>query len=225
MLNTGPPIFINESFNAEKVTRDEMDLLLADGWRNFGTEFFRHNLALYENEIRRVLALRIRLADHALSKSQRRTIQKNQDLAVIMRPISITAEAEQLFIKHRTRFNESVPDSLYTFLSFWPESVPCEAKECAVYDGDTLIAVSYFNFGNVSSSGIYAMFDPEISGRRLGIFTMLKEIEYSANAGLTYYYPGYAYEGRSFYDYKKRFAALEYYDWESEWLDLIDDIT
>ena len=56
--------------------------------------------------------------------------------------------------------------------------------------------------------------------RRVGIFTMLKEIEYAIAAGKRYYYHGYAYEGESFYDYKKKFNAVEYFDWAGNWLSL-----
>ena len=32
-----------------------------------------------------------------------------------------------------------------------------------------------------------------------------------------FYYHGYAYEGESFYDYKKRFSATEEFDWRGRW--------
>ena len=67
-------------------------------------------------------------------------------------------------------------------------------------------------------SSIYGIFDPDETTASLGIFTMLKEIEYTVNHGKTHYYHGYAYEGSSFYDYKKRFSALEMYDWNGRWL-------
>ena len=64
------------------------------------------------------------------------------------------------------------------------------------------------------------MFEPVTKDRSLGIFTMLKEIEYSIQTGCEYYYQGYAYEGESFYDYKKRFASTYVFDWNDKWLEL-----
>jgi arginine-tRNA-protein transferase len=61
------------------------------------------------------------------------------------------------------------------------------------------------------------MFDPFVTARSLGILTMLKEIEYATMNGMKYYYPGYAYQTPSMYDYKKRFSALESYDWSGTW--------
>lgn len=210
-------VFINEEFHASEVTREQMDLLLAEAWRHFGTYFFRYNLGFYGEDIRRVEPLRIRIADFHLSKSQRRVLRRNADLDCKIRPIEITEESENLFHSHKVRFASDVPRSIYDFLSDEPATIPSDTSELAVYLDGKLVAVSYFDEGVNSTSGIYAAFDPEHSNRRLGIFTMLKEIEYSRETNREYYYPGFAYEGSSFYDYKKRFSALEVFDWNGDW--------
>lgn len=216
MLGGDPP-FINEQFFAEIVSPEQLDELLASGWRHFGTNFFRYSYAFYEYDVRCVLPLRIRLADFSLSRSQRRTLQKNADLKTVIRPIKITAEAEELFDLHKQRFKTGTPDSIYDFLSPMPDSVPCDGRELAVYDGDRLLAISYFDLGEMSISGIYSMFAPDVAYRRLGIFTMLKEIEFALNSGKKFYYQGYAYEVSSFYDYKKQFRGSEWFDWLGNW--------
>lgn len=219
---TGTPdtdlVFINEEFHAAAVRPEQLDMLLADGWRHFGTHFFRYNLAIYHEEIRRVIPLRIRLSGFQLSKSQRRVLRRNEDLRAIFRPIVITEESDALFHRHKQRFDHGTPASIYDFLSRQPASVPNEAREVAVYRDNALVAVSYFDLGLTTASGIYAIFDPDQEKRRLGIFTMLKEIEHSIETGREFYYQGYAYEGESFYDYKKRFSALERFDWEGNWM-------
>lgn len=221
MVMTGTPgsdlVFINEEFYSDAVTPVHLDQLLADAWRHFGTHFFRYNLVIYREEIRRVTPLRIRLANFQPSKSQRRNLRHNGELRVEIRPIEITPESEDLFHRHKLRFDQGVPDSIYDFLSLEPDSIPCEAREIAVYDKDKLIAVSYFDIGLTTTSGIYAAFDPDERTRGLGIFTMLTEIEFSRHAGKDFYYQGYAYEGESFYDYKKQFAATEEFDWNGSW--------
>jgi arginyl-tRNA--protein-N-Asp/Glu arginylyltransferase len=218
---TGTPgtdlILINEEFFAASIEPDVLDTLLAEGWRHFGTHFFRYSLNLYNDEIRRVMPLRIRIADFRASASQRRALRKNADLRVENRAIEITDEADELFHRHKQRFDHGVPASVYEFLSTEPDSVPCEGRELAVYDGERLVAVSYLDIGARSLSGIYAMFDPDEAHRGLGIFTMLKEIEYALDTRREFYYQGYAYEGNSFYDYKKRFAATEEFDWRGHW--------
>jgi len=194
--------FINEEFYLSEASPAQMDALWADGWRHFGTYFFRYSLGLYELEIRRVLPLRIRLEDFSFSKSQRRVFRRNQDLQTIIRPIEITTEKELLFELHRQRFKRDAPFSLYDFLSYDAARVPCKALEVCVYRGKELLAASFFDVGERAVSSIYAMFEPEAAARSLGIFTMLLEIEWARENRKDFLYQGYAYEGNSFYDYK-----------------------
>lgn len=215
--------YINEEFYASSVTNDQTDLLLADGWRHFGEHFFRYNLGFYKNEIRVIYALRINLAKFSISKSQRRVIRRNADLTTIIRPAEVTPEKEELFERHKTRFEFGVPESLFDFLSSTPATIPNETLELCAYSGDKLLAAAFFDVGRNAISSIYAMFDPTETARGLGIFTMLLEIEYAAANAMQFYYHGYAYEGNSFYDYKKRFSGLESYDWEREWKDFEED--
>jgi len=217
MLLDGDIIFINEEFFAERVTPEQLDTLLADGWRHFGEQFFRYSLGVHEAEIRRVIPLRIRLANFSPSKSQRRVLRQNADLDVAIHPVEVTDESADLFQRHKQRFKFGVPDSLYDFLSDDPASVPCEAFELAVHHQGKLVAASYFDVSAASLSAVYGMFDPDLAWRSLGIFTMLKEIEFAMSSGKEFYYQGYAYEGESFYDYKKRFRGTECFDWKGNW--------
>ena len=208
---------INEEFHAETVTPVQYDTLLAEAWRHFGLHFFRYNFGVYENEIRRVMPLRIRLADFTLSKSQRRIFRKNSDLVTEIGPIAISAETHDLFERHKLRFKSGIPNSIYDFVSRDAASSPTELFQLSVYHDVSLVAASYFDVGEISISSIYAIFDPNETSRSLGIFTMLKEIEYAAANGKSLYYHGYAYEGESYYDYKKSFVALEQFDWNGNW--------
>ncbi len=209
---------INETFNAEAVTPEQLDQLLAAGWRHFGTQFFRYNLNVYKDEIVRVMPLRIDLSRFELSKSQRRVFRTNSDLTSEIGPAVVTGEVHRLFDRHKQRFDHGVPDSIYDFISLEPQTIPCETQQIAVRDKrNKLLAVSYFDVGESSTSAIYGCFDPDEHRRSLGIFTMLKVIEYSQSLGKGYYYHGYAYDAPSFYDYKKRFAAVEVFDWNGNW--------
>lgn len=209
---------INEEFFADFVLPEQMDSLWANGWRHFGTHFFRYNVGFLRNELRFVLPLRIDLTNFRLSKSQRRVLRRNDDLRVEIGPIDITCKTEGIFERHKARFDHSIPESLYNFVSRDPAISPCEAKEVRVYEGSSLVAISYFDVGRSATSGIYAMFEPEIKNRSLGIFTMVKEIEFSIASGREFYYQGYAYEGKSFYDYKKRFHSTETFNWSESWI-------
>ena len=208
----------NDRIFVTSVTPESLDQFLAFGYRHFGNLFFRSNTdVVRSNSIHNILPLRIVLENFKLSKSQKKTKQKNQDLIHYFEPLNITPEIEELFFNHRRRFKEHIPKSLFTFLG--GEMNPTEIVQCIVRDGKKLVAASFLDLGKYSTSSIYGMFDLEYSKQRLGIYTMLLEIEYSIQLNKIYYYPGYAYKESSFYDYKKTFYGLEYLNWdEIKWL-------
>ncbi len=213
---TERPQFINEQFEADAVTAEQLDMLLADGWRHFGIYFFRYNLNIHKEDIVRVIPLRIRLADFKLSKTQKRVLRKNEDLTVEFAPIKITDEIESLFHRHKRRFDHGVPDSIYDFLSPDAANYPTVGFQITARDvDDKLLAKSFFDVAAESVSAIYGCFDPDETSRSLGIFTMLKVIDFATRNGKTFYYHGYAYDSESFYDYKKRFSGLEQFDWNN----------
>lgn len=210
-------LFINEYFLRHRVMPEQMDKLWATGWRHFGEYFYRYSIGYHDGEARVVIPLRIDLTTFSQSKSQKRAWTRNRDLKVVIRDAFIDEVKHQLFQRHKKRFRHSVPDTIYDFLSGSPADTPCPNKEIAVFDGDRLIGVSFLDLGQTSTSSVYAMFEPEESKRSLGIFMILQAIEYSRQRGCRYYYPGYAYRGPSFYDYKKNFYGLEAYDWQEGW--------
>lgn len=210
---------ISEDFYTLEISPRQIDLLLANGWRHFGTHFFRYNFGIYSSELRRVFPLRVRLADFSPSKSQRRIIRKNRDLQTIVRPIRIDEEKEILFDRHKQRFNSGNHFPIHYFVPPESAQIPTKGLEMCVYKENKLLAASFFDVGRTSLSSIYAIFDTDESKRSLGIYTMLLEIKFAVEREKAFYYQGYAYEGESFYDYKKRFLALEKYDWNGSWTD------
>ncbi len=209
---------IFDEFETESITEEDLDKALASGFRHFGTHFYRYQFANHNENIATVLPLRIRLADFSFSNSQKKLLRKNQDLTHTFQPAFIDDEKHDMFDEHKERFQDHIPFSIYSFLSEEPATVPCKTEECVVYSQNKMIAVSFLDIGKNSTSSVYAMFKLDYSKRSLGTYTMLLEIQYSINTKKEYYYPGYAYDISSFYDYKKNFEALEYLDWDDlEW--------
>ena len=210
---------MDETLNQFRVipcaTPAEMDELWAQGWRHFGTQFFRYASSRYNEQPVRVLPLRIDLPKFLPCRSQRRVLKRNVDVRVEFRQATIDAEREIMFDKHRSRFKENVPDSLLDFLSSAPARIPCEALECRLLINDRLFGIGYFDVGREAVSAVYSMFDPADSERSPGIKLILEEIHWATEHDFRYFYLGYCYDRRSFYDYKKRFAASEYLDWRT----------
>lgn len=216
---TGLPVPVFEDIEMESIEPIELDHRLAEGWRHFGTRFFRYNFAFHDGVLCGVLPLRIRLDRFSLSKSQRRLVRRNADVDVRHVPAKHCAEYDELFERHRTRFVDNVPDSLRDFLSPSPDHVPCTAVASEFRLAGRLVAVSFLDIGSASASSVYACFDPEFSERGLGNFSLLVELEYARERGCEHLYLGYAYTVPSVYDYKLRFAGLEAYDWGHGWID------
>ncbi len=205
---------------AEPCDPSLMDALWERGWRHFGPVFFRYSEIADDDGEKHVLPLRIDLSRFRPSASQRRTLRSNADLITSFGPPVIGESERAIFHAHASRFREHVPDSLENFLGTDPGSgIPCRIRQLSVRTGEgRLLAASYVGIGREAWSSIYAMFDPSASRRRLGIATLLWEIEAATESGCRWLYHGYCYREPSRYDYKKGFPALEWYDWE-RWKD------
>ncbi len=207
----------SENFICLDVAPAQMDQFWADGWRHFGVLFFRYRAALHDGKTFTVLPLRIDLQHFNLTRSLKRVFAKNRDTKTLIRPTVVDEAKKALFLKHRLRFKENIPSSLDDFLSPYPASVPCLNLQLCLYLGERLVGVTFLDVGEAATSAVYAMFDPAEMRRSLGIMMMLQSIQLSRERECRYYYPGYAYREPFTYDYKKRFAGLEYLDWAAGW--------
>lgn len=211
--------FINDIYTCERMSLKEWEQRLAEGWRHNGKLMFRssHDFDEYD-QLCRILPLRNRLKDLTFSNSQRKIFRKNEDLTYSIHPLSITDEKHDLFYKHIARFTHRIPLSVWDFVSPIPNR-PFKTWELCVYKKEKLIACSFIDITRNALSSTYAMFDTDESQRSLGIYTMILEMMFAQEKKKKFYYPGYAYETPSFFDYKKRFHNTEYYDWDlKSWL-------
>lgn len=205
----------------QKVLVDEeaskqLDEFLAAGWIHAGNYFKRlpfHPSKL--DEPRRNIPIRIRLKDFWLSKHQKRILKKNADLQIKINPLVVPKADEELFDRHKSRFDIKPPKLIDHIV---PSSSLTEIKRVTFTEDDCLIAVSYLDVGKTSTYSMYAMFEPAIEWRSLGILSILKEIEFSISEGKEFYYLGFVFDCPSFYDYKKHFRGLELFDWNGNWI-------
>lgn len=206
---TDTEIHIIERF-PDSTTLKTFDERMAAGCYHYDRTFWRYNKS---GELRSI-PLRIRLMDFKLSKSQKKVLRINADLDLQKLPLYVNENSEEckLFRRHNVRFGENAPEKVNL-----PEGE--RNKKFCVFEDGKLVAASFFEMGANTSHGYYCIFDPEIEWRSLGIFTMLKEIEYAEEQGNEFYYLGYAFDKPTLYDYKKRFHGLESYDWKTdEWV-------
>jgi len=211
---------IEEAQERPRVSGVQLDALLAQGWRHFGTTFYRYNFALLQGQLHAIIPLRLELGGFVPSRSQRRVIRKNADTRTVFRMAAITPAKEEMFARHAERFAENRPKSLYDFVSPQPQSVPCTCMNIDVFLGERLIATSFLDTGKAAVSSNYAIYDPGFAGRSLGIYTAIEEIRLAQEHGKKFYYLGYGTHGPSLYDYKKQIGNMQGYDWRGAWLPL-----
>lgn len=203
---------------AEMVQLDPatLDRILAEGWRLLGRRFVRHNFSTWSRKLCRTIPLRVRLSEFELSKSQRQTLRRNEDLLVLSAPARFNSERERLFDLHRERFHEKQATTLASFLhSESPSTMPTEGRELAVQLNGELLACSFFHLGHKAVSGTYCVFNPAHSRRSLGTLTMLLELLIAKELGMEFYYHGYTHDIPSQFDYKMNVTGLESMNWET----------
>lgn len=216
-----------ERERVEQVDPATMDAAWSRGWRHFGRDFFRDSMTLMDGKICRVTPLRVLLDEWKPSKSERRTVKKCGEFETMWHAPRMGKEERDLFHQHKERFQDNVPEGLENFLGWSLDEYPCDCVQCSIYThteaGKELIACSYLDLGSEAVSSVYGMFHPDYQKHRLGIYTMLAEMQYAQENGFKYYYSGYATLEKSAYDYKKQFRPQEFYVWQSEWHRLIYD--
>lgn len=202
----------------ERLTPGQLEILLADGWRHFGTFFFRDRVSWNNGKLAPVIPLRINVNQFKPSKSQRKVLRKNTGIEVVFREAYITPEKEDIFYAHCQRFKDNVPSSIFDFVDRNPSIVPSgSTKECCLYLDGRLFGISFIDVTPGALSSIYAMFLPQFSAYSPGLYTLLMEIEFAKAHGKNYVYTGYSFAESSHYDYKKKFAGTEFYNWEDAW--------
>ncbi len=214
---------LDEAFLAPQVPAATMDFLWSQGWRHQGHCFFRYTHCVMAGVEQEIVPLRMDLARFQMSKSQRRVCRQNADVRWEVSPAIFDDAIHTMFARHSERFDDNKPGSLDAFFSAEPAYLPCECAAIKAWLGNELIAVSFLDIGVEAVSSVYAIFEPEYEKRSLGILTLLKEIELAQATRKRWLYQGFGTRGPSRYDYKRRFAALEGYDWERrEWRDVGD---
>jgi arginine-tRNA-protein transferase len=130
----------------------------------------------------------------------------------IIRKAVFDEEKQKLYEGHKKRFEGYIPNTLKESLFGMEEENLYDTHEVCVYDGNQLIAVSFFDVGGDSIASIMGLYDPDFAQYSLGIYTMLCEIQYGIEQKNKYYYPGYVVPGYKKFDYKLRVGQMEFYD-------------
>lgn len=194
-------------FFAKDLTAAEISLLLAKGWRKFGPYFFKPVCPA----CRECIPIRVLAQEFEPSKSQRKRLRKNASIQVRFGPLRYSDRVYEIYQNHsQTRFGQEGGLEGFLFNFYSPS---CPSLQSEYYLNDQLIAVGYLDQGENCLSSVYFVYDTAYARLGLGTFSILKEIEYTKQLELAYYYLGYYIRDCQSMNYKDRFKPREHYNW------------
>jgi arginine-tRNA-protein transferase len=192
------------------------DALSKQGFRRSQNVLYRPSCA----ECTACMSARIRVADFAPSRSQKRTIRRNSDLN--RRASSPWATEEQFglfrrYLDSRHADGGMADMDIFEFAAMIEET-PIRSRiieyehrpEDALVRGD-LAAVCLTDVLDDGLSLVYSFYEPDQPRRSLGTYVILDHVEIAREAGLPYVYLGYWVPGSPKMGYKAGFDALEIY--------------
>lgn len=192
---------------------------LAAGYRRLGS-------VLYRNVCRTCSScrpIRLETKKFKASKSQRRTLRKNIDVAVEYRTPSVTRAKIELYknyviSKHSQEAESDIRD-YRTTLSGLHQGY-AGSIEMDYFLGGRLIATGIVDEGEDALSSAYFYYDTAHLDRRLGIYSILQEISLALSLGKRYYYLGFCVEETPKMSYKKSFRPNQIYK-DGAWKDYL----
>jgi len=190
----------------------KLDAYLVKGWFRSGQYIYTVATLNIDGALYFPIRIRLPLTGYEFRKSLRKVWNKNKCFKTVIGKAFITPEKEALYQKFLVRFDTYISPTLKDSLQEGGETTIYNTFEAAIYEGDKLIAVSFFDLGKNTMASIMGVFDPAYSKYGLGFYTMLVEIAYGKEKGYTYYYPGYVIPGYPKFDYKLRIGQVESYD-------------
>jgi arginine-tRNA-protein transferase len=173
---------------------EEYHLFLNAGYRRYADLFYRAVC----NNCNGCVAMRLEVSKFRISKSQRRTLNKNQDIEVrVSGDSDITREKLELYMKYKRHKhdeqNENNPEKItesFNELVKMHDGYPYIIEMDYYLDGK-LVGVGIVDEADDALSSNYFYYDTDILYRRPGIFSILSEIRLAEKLEKRYYYLGY----------------------------------
>lgn len=195
-----------------------LDRYLAAGWFRGGAMLYRSPVICLADGLHTVINVRLNLKDYEFKGSLGRLLRKNDKLfRVEIGTPRLDARREDLYQSHREQFKGFVFETLAEFLQMGHGDNLFHTRELRVFDGDKLVAVSYYDEGAKGIASILGLYDDDYKRHSLGIYTMLYEVREAITNNKKFYYPGYILDGHEGFDYKLKLGTMQYYSWNGRW--------
>jgi len=156
--------------------------------------------------------IRVRVAEHAPSRSQRRILRLNADLVASESAPTATQEQYALFRRYQEARHAGGGMAMMDFNDYRAMVETTCVDTCLVTfrdAGGRLVGASLTDRLRDGFSGVYKFFDPAAGARSLGTFMILWHIARAHALGLPFVYLGYWIEECGKMTYKVRFPPAE----------------
>ncbi|MGC8765534.1 MAG: arginyltransferase [Brevinematia bacterium] len=181
-------------------------ILLPEGFRRIKSIFYKNDC----EGCSECKPLRVRVRDFKPDKSQRRIIKKNSDIRVEIKKSEINLEKFLIYSDYVRVIHNSKATNKELF----------DEMECIHYGYKDVIEMDYFlenkliGVGLVDEcenalSSVYFYYDPACRKRKIGIFSIIKEIELAKKLGKEFLYLGYYIKDISRMSYKGQFKPFD----------------
>jgi arginyl-tRNA--protein-N-Asp/Glu arginylyltransferase len=206
----------NEAYLADVLDATLYERLLARGFRRSGRVVYRPRC----RKCKECRQLRIRTDRFTPSKSLRRVMRRNADLAVDIGEPAATDEKFDIYRRYlESQHDDSMERTYDSFREFLYDS-PIGGIEFHYRLGGRLVGISVTDRCPDGLSSVYMYFDPDFAERGLGTFSVLREVEHCRSEDLTFYYLGYYVAGSRTMAYKARFRPSEVLVADDRWMSL-----
>lgn len=198
-------VFLDPIHRIDVVTLSELSRM---GFRRSGDFVYRPECHL----CRQCLSCRVPVDQFVANSSQKKAWKRNQDLEMRIRPISeanaIHYALYERYILARHSDGDMYPPSYEQFEKFLLHSCG-NTVFMELWLGEHLVSVSTCDWVDDGLSAVYTFFDPDLNRRSLGVFAILKQIDYVRSLGLRYVYLGYWVPHAEKMNYKSQYLPLE----------------
>lgn len=198
-------VFLDPAHRIDVITLSELSRV---GFRRSGDFVYRPECHL----CRQCLSCRVPVNSFKMNSSQKKAWKRNQDLTM---RITLPKDASEIhyklyekYINQRHADGDMYPASYDQFEKFLIHSCS-HSFFLELWKDDRLISVSTCDTLDDGLSAVYTFFDPDESSRSLGVFAILKQIEYVESHALNYVYLGYWVPHSSKMNYKSQYVPFE----------------
>jgi len=191
------------------MTKHLYSQLIQHGFRRSGNIAYRP----YCLDCNACVPVRINIEQFKPSRSQRRCLQRNQDLTLTHHSATFNAEHFELYHRYLSArhlnggMDNPTEESYMSFLSSgWGQTSFIEFRR-----GSKLVAVAITDHVENGLSALYTFFDPDMTQYSLGTYGILQQINIAQTQGLSWLYLGYWIKDCQKMQYKQNFSAIEGY--------------